>query len=194
MGIDPVTHQPLSASPTSTDQPKQKRPPLEDCGPSEKDRDTEDLVRAAVGIANDISIELKSNSTASDVQVIAAGGGESLMMTSSSISDCTDGVAFVDPDKIFDPCSSSTSPSLSSSASTYCSRPRDNVFEDLQFPFLDWPCHYSDNVTADDALNLWDDGFCWDLLMNDGRDNTLTVDQLLNQCPTMAVDQTYGLY
>lgn len=212
MGIDPLTHRPLSPTTMSSYQPKQKQPPLEDGdGSCQKHRNSEDLVHcaAAAGNANETRVESKSNSTASE-QAMARGGGErgvgdSLMMTSSTTSDtssnkgffCTDEVPLMAPDEILVPCSSSTLLSLPSSASISSSG-SDVIFEDLQLPYLEWPSYYHSNDVNNNetGLNsLWDeDGFCLDFLINDECDSKLTVDQLLNQYPAMIVDQTFGLF
>ncbi|KAK4765920.1 hypothetical protein SAY87_007562 [Trapa incisa] len=178
MGIDPVNHQPLSVTATGTDQFDQKQPPSEDSGGSFRmDGDSEDLVEDAPGNPYETQTESKSNSTT----IVGEGEtSESLMMTSSSTSDCayTYAIPLIDLDKILDPCTYSTSPP---------SLAPDSVFEDLQLPFLDWPSHQRDNIsTASDALSLWDNGsFSWDLLIDDGWDRELTVDQLQNQYPAM---------
>ena len=174
MGIDPLTHQPIS---TETDQ-------LQHQHQQEQEQEQEqEQKQQPTSLTDDTSLQSPSAPEAKEEEKSMRSPFDPLELMNGF---CTDEVPLVEPSEILVPCAPSSSTSSSSSSSSNSS----NLFQDLQFLDFEWPCDYnSHNNTA-----LWDDDFSsWDLLINDDdvHDDRkqITVDPSLIQCPRMVLDQ-----
>ncbi|XP_010268020.1 PREDICTED: protein ODORANT1-like [Nelumbo nucifera] len=162
MGIDPVTHKPISIS---IDQPQQqKQPEQEKCSVAaiceeDQNKGPETSLQSSV---TEITEEEKSSTSP-------------FSHTEKNDAFCTDEVPMIEFDEILAPClpSSSTSSSSSSSGSS-------GMLEDLQFSSFDW-LQYDNN-------GFWDDFNYWDLICEDG-DRKLAVDSPPREYPRIVLDQ-----
>ncbi|KAB1208087.1 Protein ODORANT1 [Morella rubra] len=184
MGIDPITHKPIS---TATDQPqlkpqqqlqhqKEQEQTQQQTSPtdstSEIDQNKEPETSLQSSSINEALEEDKGMTSPFDPMELINGF-------------CTDEVPLIEPDEILVPCAPSSSTSSSSSSSSNSS----NLFQDLQFPDLEWPCDYNNSI------GLWSDDFStWNLLINDDGDREQIVDPSLSQCPRMGLDQESWAY
>ncbi|KAL4312056.1 hypothetical protein GQ457_01G036870 [Hibiscus cannabinus] len=178
MGIDPLTHKPLSTAQVQQEQKKQ----VSKAGAKSQQVDNSTVTEA----------KEEEKSTLLDP----------MEMEDANIDGfCVDEVPLIEPHEILVPAAPSTSSSSSSSSSCTNSS---KFLEDLHyFPAdFEWPSDYTTTTDTDsNNLSLWDiDDFgSWDLLINnDGQcDRRLAFDSLpspLIQCPTMGFDQNSWTY
>ncbi|KAE8021958.1 hypothetical protein FH972_007803 [Carpinus fangiana] len=168
MGIDPLTHQPIS---TETDQLQHQQ------------EQEQEQKQQQTSLADYTSLQSPSATEAKEEEKSMRSPFDPLELMNGF---CTDEVPLVEPSEILVPCAPSSSTSSSSSSSSNSS----NLFQDLQFPDFEWPCDYNGH----NNMALWDDDFSsWDLLINDDvvHDDRkqITVDPSLIQCPRMVLDQ-----
>ncbi|CAK7339018.1 unnamed protein product [Dovyalis caffra] len=196
MGIDPLTHKPLSTIETppppeqevqlqNNIQEPEKQAGQQSCSPnviSELDQNKE----PETSLQSSITREEENNmaSTFDSMELINGF--------------CIDEVPLIEPHEILVPsgpssASTSTSTSSSSSSSSSSSYGSNNILDELLLPDFEWPINNVD-------IGLWDDDLSsWDLLITDvdsDRKQATTFDPSLNQCPRMVLDQdswTYGL-
>ncbi|KAG4168973.1 hypothetical protein ERO13_A12G057300v2 [Gossypium hirsutum] len=188
MGIDPLTHKPLS---TAEEQPKEQK-------------------KQVPKVDKSIQPETSSQST------ITKAKEEDTRMTSSSFDPmdmtmnnenidgfCTDEVPLIEPHEILipGPAAPSTSSSSSSSSSSSTTHSPNFLQQFHYFPAdFEWPSDNNTNKTDSNNLSLWDtDDFSgWDLLINDDNNDTkLALDSLsspLFQCLRMGFDQDSQTY
>ncbi|XP_042506117.1 transcription factor MYB20-like [Macadamia integrifolia] len=163
MGIDPVTHKPIS---TSTDQ---EPPPPQ-------------LQQESVVPSHSEADQNKGNETFLESAIIEIKEEEKRIMsitspfssTDNSDSFCTDEVPLIEPHEILIP----SGPSSSTSTSSFSSS--SGMPEEMQFSSLEWPEYYNN-------ISIWDDFNFWDLLCEDG-DKILAVDPSLNQFSRLVFD------
>ncbi|XP_022759923.1 protein ODORANT1-like [Durio zibethinus] len=182
MGIDPLTHQPLS----TTEQQQQQQ---------------EQVSKAAV--KTQVLCKIKEPETSLQSTITEAKEEEKSMTTSPLFDPmevmnnidgfCTDEVPLIEPHEILVPCSA---PSNSSSSFSSCDSSK--FLEELQFPDFGWPSDYNNSSCNNNNLSLWDDDFSsWDWLINDDDgDKKLALASLsspLIQCPRMGLDQDYEI-
>nr|QIG55708.1 MYB transcription factor [Paeonia suffruticosa] len=176
MGIDPLTHKPIS---TATDQQKQQQQeevqPSVACGISEREenKETETTLQSSIIMASEKKMEEKTPFDTNMHMEVVNGF-------------CTDEVPLIEPHEILVPnCDPSLSTSSSSSSSSSCYSSK--ILEDLQFPSFDWHC--------DNNMGFWDDDLSnWDLLISDDGDRKLTADPPLTQYTPSVLDQDSWTY
>ncbi|KAJ8763075.1 hypothetical protein K2173_023280 [Erythroxylum novogranatense] len=177
MGIDPLTHQPLSPT-TEQEQPpppqeqeqKQNQSSSSTSAQSDKNKELETSLQSTITELKDDTMSMTSPFDPMD------------LINGFSIED----VPIIEPHEILVPSSSTSS---SSSSSNYASN---NVLEDMEFPDLEWP---------NNGIDLWGDDYLssWDSLINDaGSDIKMaaSIDPPFSQCPRLGLDKdswTYGL-
>jgi myb proto-oncogene protein len=165
MGIDPLTHKPISAE---TDQPQQ-----------EGEQQT---------CLSDTSLQSSSVTEAKEEEKSMTSPFDPLEVMNGF---CTDEVPLIEPSEILVPCAPSSSTSSSSSSSSNSS----NLFQDLQFPDFAWPCDYNNCHNSmglwDDDFISWDLLINDD---DDDNRKQSTVDPSLSQCPRMVLDQESWIY
>lgn len=145
MGIDPLTHQPLTPPPAAPLEHDKGHP---DGQCEEPDEENKDSPVAASQVK-----ELEECDVASF---------------------CVDEVPLIDLKEILIPChpsSSATSSSMSTSSSSAVIT-HGNIFEDLEFPELEWSWDYSNDI------RLWDEDFDWDsnLLIEEGTQGSMSTE------------------
>lgn len=165
MGIDPLTHKPLVTTNDTTDQ----QPPEATQTHHQESTDQEPTLSSST---NDASSQtdhnkagLESPSTVTESKEEERSTFDDAMEAINSFL-CSDDVPLIDPSEILVPSSSSSSSSYSTSPSS--SWEDNNIFEDLQLPFLDWPHRdFAKNNNSNDSLSFWnDEDFSWDMLIN----------------------------
>ncbi|KAF8407606.1 hypothetical protein HHK36_006740 [Tetracentron sinense] len=158
MGIDPLTHKPISISSDQLQQQQQESAVA--CAFSEADQNKE----------NETSLQSSITETKEEEK--------SKISLFNSIDNmdifCTDEVPLIEPHEILVPCAPSSSTSSSSSSSGSSGK-----LENLQFSSLDWQ-EYNN-------MSFWDDFTGWDLICDDG-DRKLVTDLPLIQNPLMGLD------
>lgn len=185
MGIDPLTHKPLST--TDDQQPQVKI----------NQQEQEPLM------INDESIIDRNNkepetSVQSSITEVNKEEDKAMSMTSSPLFDhidaatmeimknnfCTDDVPLIEPHEILVPCSTA---STSSSSCSYSSENSSNKLpEEWQFHDFEWAA--ASNNYGNINMSLWDDDLGnWDLLIND--DDGFATSATFSQCPRMDYDQ-----
>lgn len=196
MGIDPLTHKPLTT--TDQQQPQkpqmeiqqevQKQPQPQECLVTEildtdhQNKEPETSPQSSITEGNKLEEERKFETMDMD----------NIMNNNSSF--CTDDVPLIEPHEIIVPnCVPSTS-SSSCSSNYSLSDHSSNFLEEWQLPAdFEWP-----NIN----IGLWDDDFSsWDLLINDDVDRKAATfvdpNSSLTQCPRMVFDHQdswkYGL-
>ncbi|KAI4375487.1 hypothetical protein MLD38_013351 [Melastoma candidum] len=143
MGIDPLTHQPLPPPPAASPDHDNGHTDGQSKEPDDKDKDSA------------VSADVKEPEHAVP-------------------SFCVDEVPLIDPNEILIPRHPSSSSSASSSSMSTPSNSavigHGNIFKDLEFPELEWPWDYSDNI------RLWDDEFDWhpNLLIEEGAQGRMS--------------------
>ncbi|KAG5227305.1 myb family transcription factor family protein [Salix suchowensis] len=159
MGIDPLTHKPLSTVETPPPPP----PP-----PQHEVQVPENIEQQAVqqSYSTNIMSELDQNKEPETLLQLTVTDREeennmgSTYDTTSELTNgfCVDEVPLIEPHGIFVPCgpspSSSSTPSTSSSSSSYGS---DNILEDLLLPDFECAINNVDFGLWDDYLNGWDE-------------------------------------
>ncbi|XP_010551759.1 PREDICTED: protein ODORANT1-like [Tarenaya hassleriana] len=174
MGIDPVTHKPLS---TVEDQKKQEQ---------EQEKTTKDQNLESQMTAREPSYCLNNSNnlteTTTEIQTAKQDdllNDQFVMNVTIDPGFCVEEVLLVDPEGLGLVCSNSAVPSSSSSSSssstTSNSSQESSCFlKDFQFPDFDWSAsdygnNDMDNIMDNGMMSLWDvDAFSsWDLLVND---------------------------
>ncbi|XP_021296684.1 protein ODORANT1 [Herrania umbratica] len=196
MGIDPLTHKPLS----NAEQQPQQQPQQQQQQEEQKIQASKAAVKSQADKAKEPETSLQSTITEAKEEDKSMTSPLFDTMEMMNNGFCTDEVPLIEPHEILVPaCAPSTSSSSSSSSDS------SKFLEELKFPDLEWPSDYNtssnNNNNNNNSLSLWEDDFsCWDLLINDDSDTSmLALDSSsspLIQCPRMAFDQdswTYGL-
>ncbi|XWS47540.1 hypothetical protein CRYUN_Cryun14cG0161100 [Craigia yunnanensis] len=193
MGIDPLTHKPLSTTEQEPQQPHQQQQQEE-----QKKQVSKAVVKSQVNKTKEYETSSQSTITEAkeeDKSMTSPLFDQMEMMMNNNDGFCTDEVPLIEPHEILVP---NCAPSTSSSSSSSCDSSK--FLEELQLPDFEWPsdCNTSSN---NNNLSLWDDDFSsWDLLTSDDSDRKLALDLLaspLIQCPRMGFDQdswTYELF
>ncbi|XP_043699248.1 transcription factor MYB20-like [Telopea speciosissima] len=176
MGIDPITHKPIS---TSTDQEAKSPPPP----PPPPQLQQEPVVSAF----SEAEQNKQGNETLLQSSAITERKEEEKSIkiitspfnsTDNSDSFCTDEVPLIEPHENLvpsGPSSSTTSTSTSSSSAS------SGMPDDMHFSSLEWPQYNN--------MSIWDDFNYWDLLCEDGDHRKLAVDPSLNQFSRLVFDQ-----
>ncbi|XWS36889.1 hypothetical protein CRYUN_Cryun20dG0124000 [Craigia yunnanensis] len=191
MGIDPLTHKPLS----TTEQPQQPHQQQQ-----QQQEQKKQVSKAAVNFQVDKTKEPETSlqSTITEVKEEDKSMRSPLfdpmeMMMNNIDGFCTDEVPLIEPHEILVPnCAPSTSSSSSSSFNS------SKFLEELQLPDFEWPSDCNTSSNNNNNLSLWDDDFSsWDLLINDVNDRKLALDSSpspLIQCPRMGFDKDFWTY
>ncbi|KAG6735644.1 hypothetical protein NC652_010935 [Populus alba x Populus x berolinensis] len=198
MGIDPLTHKPLSTIETPPPPP----PPQQEVQVQNSIQEPEQQAGRQSSSTSDIS-ELGQNNEPETLLQPARTQDEENNIGSTydtmerMSSFCIDEVPLIEPHEMLVPggpspsstsTSSSTSASSASSSSSYGSN---NILDELLLPDFEWPLNNVD-------IGLWDDDLSsWDLLISDvdsGRKQATMFDPFLNQCPRTVLDQDYWTY
>ena len=213
MGIDPVTHKPLSNTTEQTQtKPQEEQHQQQQSFPVDQDPKLES--------EKDQNKEPEKPEASFESSTITEVKEEDQIMTPLFDSMdpmngfCTDEVPIIEPDEILAPCDPSTSStSTSSSSSSSYSNSSCKFIEDLLLSDFEWPQNnYNENnvnnssnnnnnisINNNSSMTLWDDDFIssWDLLINDDDgDRKQVFDAPLNQYPRMIMDSeswAYGL-
>ncbi|XP_030461274.2 transcription factor MYB20-like [Syzygium oleosum] len=165
MGIDPLTHKPLVTSNNTTDQ----QPPQTTQTHHQESTDQEPTLSSSTNDSSSQTdpnkVDLESPSTVMESKEEERSTFDDAMEAINSFL-CSDDVPLIDPSEILVPSSSSSSSSYSTSPSS--SLEDNNIFEDLQLPFMDWTRgDFGENSNGNDSLCLWnDEDFSWDMLIN----------------------------
>ncbi|KAG8485381.1 hypothetical protein CXB51_021137 [Gossypium anomalum] len=181
MGIDPLTHKPLTSTTTEPQQSQQKnqvskggiKSQVVDKSPKEPE----------TSLHSTISEEKSMGSPLFDPM-------EMMMMMDNVDGFCTDEVPLIEPHEILVPAAPSTSSSCDSS----------KLLEELQLPDFEWPsdCNTSSDDNNNNKMSLWDDddfNNTWGDLLSDRSELALddSLSSPLIQCPTrMPFDQEYS--
>nr|GMC62432.1 protein ODORANT1-like [Ipomoea batatas] len=199
MGIDPVTHKPLSATDheeeedDDDDQKGNKTKPQTENGTSANQESPVPGTSNDQSSITDLMVEEdnKSMETSQQSPVFES----SIMEVSNGF--CTDEVPLIEPHEILVPtCSSSSSDNYTAAGGDFVSSNNvninnnniNNVLEDMEFlPSLDWQC---DSI---DDMGFWGDDFITttlDSLFNsDSNNNIINNNNNLNQVPLMVTDE-----
>ncbi|XP_022728015.1 protein ODORANT1-like [Durio zibethinus] len=192
MGIDPLTHKPLSTTEQQPQLPYHHHQQQQ----GEKKQVSKAAVKSQVDKTKEPETSLQSTITEAkeeDKSMTTPFFEPMEMMMNNNNGFCTDEVPLIQPHEILVP---NCAPSTSSSSSSSCDSSM--FLEEFQFPDFGWPsgCNTSSNNNND--LSLWDDDFSiWDLLVNDDSDKKQALNSLsspLIQCPKMGVDQDSWTY
>ncbi|PKI68382.1 hypothetical protein CRG98_011179, partial [Punica granatum] len=163
MGIDPVTHKPITSPDPTDDQTKEQNQPNEQFAPASSSMSpNKSLVSAITEETKEDRVDRTTLSTSNKI--------------------CTDDIPLIDPSEILvQPRSSSSASSTSSSSSS------DSILQDLDFPSMDWSCDNNVNL-----ISLLEDDFKWEdlLIDDDGNSNMITIDPIDDQA---SQDWAYGL-
>lgn len=191
MGIDPLTHKPLS---TIDDQQPQVKINQQEQDPSmtkaesvidQNNKEPETSLQSSITEIN--KEEDKVTSMTSSTLLFDHIDATTMEIMNNNF--CTDDVPLIEPHEILVPCSTSTTPSSS------CSYSSENSFnnkflEEWQFQDFEW-ADASDNygsINNNINMSLWDDHLSnWDLLIND--DDDFAASATFSQCPRMDLDQ-----
>ncbi|KAE9596138.1 hypothetical protein Lal_00031039 [Lupinus albus] len=210
MGIDPVTHKPLSNIATHQTQDQSKQQLYQSL---EKEQENQQPVSVDFDPIFEHKFnqnkELKKQETSIGSSNITEAEVEDNIITSlfDTMDDvmngfCTDEVPIIEPHEILVPCvPSSSSTSTSSSNST-------NFLEKLQLPDFEWSCNYNsvnnnNDANNNDNMELWDDDDDFIISLNflingdDGGDKKQVFDAPHSQCSKMAMESeswAYGLF
>ncbi|KAJ4833869.1 hypothetical protein Tsubulata_039779 [Turnera subulata] len=198
MGIDPLTHKPLSSSELPSPPPQQQELQI----PQETEQQQQNPsclpnVLTEPDQNNQLETSLQSNIT-HDVEVEDKNISSSCTFGTMDIMDgfCVDEVPIIEPHEMLVHPSSTCAPSSSASSSSSSSNGSNNILEDLQFSDFEWP---------NNGIGLWEEEYLssWDMLINDAdSDRKLEAAAagldvpLVQSCPRMVLDQdswAYGL-
>lgn len=196
MGIDPLTHKPLSTIETPPSPPPQQEVQVQEINIQEIEQQAVQQ-SCSTSIVSELDqnkepeTSLQSTVTQEEeINNMAASAYDTMEQTDGF---CIDEVPLIEPHEILVPCglspsstsipTSSSSSSTSSSSSSYGSN---NILEDLLLPDFEWPINNVD-------IGLWGDYLnSWDVLISDvvgDRKQTTMFDPPLNQCSRMILDQ-----
>jgi myb proto-oncogene protein len=187
MGIDPLTHKPLSAIETPPPPP----PPQQEVQVQNSIQELEQQAGRQSSSTNDISELGQNNEPETSLQSARTQDEENNIGSTYDTMErmngfCTDEVPLIEPHEMLVP--GGPSPSSTSSSSSYGSN---NILDELLLPDFEWPLNNVD-------IGLWDDDLSsWDLLISDvdsGRKQATMFDPFLNQCPRTVLDQDYWTY
>ena len=203
LGIDPVTHKPLSNNTTDQNQIKPEQPPLQE---QEQDHhETSIIVEPEIKEAEKPEAEDQFMTPLFESM-------DTIMMNGF----CTDEVPILEPDEILAPCAgdastssiattTSSSSSSSSSSDSYSNNPSSKFLEDLLLSDSEWSNDNNNNYYS--SMALWDDDdfiSSLDMLLNDDyydsdrKQQQQPFDASLNQYPRMIMDSSeswaYGLF
>ncbi|XP_075673460.1 transcription factor MYB20-like [Castanea sativa] len=191
MGIDPLTHKPIS---TATDEPQTQQQEEQLQHQKEEEQKQQEASPTDTVSEIDQSKELETETSLQSSSIPEAKEEDKSMTSPFDPMElmngfCIDEVPIIEPHEILVQCAPSTSTSTSSSTSSNSS----NFFQDLQLPDFEWPCDY--NNSSNNSVGLWDDDLSsWDLLINDDGDRKQTGNPSLSQCPRMVLDQECWAY
>lgn len=198
MGIDPVTHKPLST--TDQQQQQQSKSQLQKSKHEKEQKQKQQSQEQEQEQASLSTTMIESDNNMvepAEMLINKQELNESLMMSPFELTNngffCVDEVPLVQPHEIFVTNSGPSASTPSSSSSSSCDSSK--FFENLQFPNLEWPTdsHNNNNNSSNDASTWDEDLSCWDFLMNEDIDNKLPNSLL----PRMILDQehcwTFGL-
>lgn len=166
MGIDPITHKPIS---TVTDEPQTQQQPeqLQHQKEEEQKQQQASLTDTVSEIDQSKELETETSLQSSSVTEAKEEDKSTSPFDPMELMNgfCIDEVPIIEPHEILVQCAPSSSTSTSSSTCSNSS----NLFQDLQFPDFEWPCDY--NNSSNNSMGLWNDDFSsWDLLINDDGD------------------------
>ncbi|XVE78632.1 hypothetical protein DITRI_Ditri13aG0161800 [Diplodiscus trichospermus] len=197
MGIDPLTHKPLSSTEQQLKQPQQQQQQEQKKHvPKSAAMSQEDITKEPETSLQSTITEAKEEEKSMTSPLIDPAA--MMMMMNNNIDGfCTDEVPLIEPHEILVP---NCAPSTSSSSSSSCDSSK--LLEELHFPDFEWPSDCNTSNNNDNNMRLWDDDFSsWDLLINDDSDRNLAPDDSfpspIIQCPRMGFDQdswTYELF
>ncbi|XP_030937787.1 transcription factor MYB20-like [Quercus lobata] len=191
MGIDPLTHKPIS---TATDEPQTQQQQEQLQHQKEEEQKQQEASPTDTTSEIDQSKELETETSLQSSSITEAKEEDKSMTSPFDPMElmngfCIDEVPIIEPHEILVQCAPSSSTSTSSSTSSNSS----NFFQDLQFPDFEWPCDY--NNSSNNSMGLWNDDLSsWDLLINDDGDRKQTVNPSLSQCTKMVLDQESWAY
>ncbi|KAK6913530.1 SANT/Myb domain [Dillenia turbinata] len=214
MGIDPLTHKPLS---TICDQPQQQQKQQPEISQSE---DTKQEQSSSASSIAEVEPNKESETSFESTITQTQDDHHEILMTTTPLSFnttnsmelpidnfCTDEVPLIEPHEILVNCdhlptstpTTSTSTSVSSSSSSGTSTNNINMLEHLELPpFDDWPYEYynyhnnNNEFTTSNNNEFWVDFSHLDLIINGGdgdrTDNLGSFDASLFQYPRMVLD------
>ncbi|KAI9100343.1 hypothetical protein K1719_024561 [Acacia pycnantha] len=204
MGIDPVTHKPLSDQQQTQNNPSSKINQVQIQQQNQQQPVTTSLKLDQKGEPEKVETSYESSSTLTESK--EDNKVETPTFDDIMNSFCTDEVPLIEPDEILMPSGPTPSSSSSSSSSSSYSN-SSNFLEDLELPEFEWACNYSDDNSNNNnsIMGLWDgdDDLMsgWDLLLNDDDDvadrKMEDFDSALKQYPRTVIDQeswAYGLF
>ncbi|KAL5164220.1 Transcription factor MYB20 [Glycine soja] len=213
MGIDPVTHKPLSNKTEETQaQPdEQTHQPLQ-----EQQQQQHQHQQQPIPVEKDLKFEPeKEQNREPETSVESSTITEEVKEEDQIMTPlfdswelmnefCTDEAPIIEPNEILVPSApSSASPTtttISSSTSTSSYSNSSNFLEDLLLPDLEWSDDYNDtNFDNNSSMALWDDDFIgsWNSLINGDGDRKQVFDAPINQYPRVIMDSDswdYGLF
>ncbi|XVF81861.1 hypothetical protein PTKIN_Ptkin15bG0189500 [Pterospermum kingtungense] len=185
MGIDPLTHKPLSTTEQKQPQQQDQEKQVPEAAVDDQSQVVDNTKEPETSLQSTITDEKEE-----DKSMTSPLFDPMEMMMNNVDGFCTDEVPLIEPHEILVP---NYAPSTSSS-STSSSCDSSKFLEEFQFPDFEWPtgCNTSSN-NNNNIMSLWDDDFSsWDLLINDESDRKLALDSLSSpqvQCPRMGFDQ-----
>ncbi|KAF4351425.1 hypothetical protein F8388_000680 [Cannabis sativa] len=203
MGIDPLTHQPLSS--TVTDQYSHDDDQQQPEEKQDKTTSSSSIHSSSNSVTEPKDDELAENYSPTSTLFVVDEDGMELINDGF----CTDEVPLMEPHEIINVVSSSSDATTTtshsySSSSTSSSSSSNNFLEDFQFmPEFEWPpSDYGNNInggssssssnttTSAPMIGLWDDYFNgWDLLMDDVDRKQMVDPSLTHQDPQTVLDQ-----
>ncbi|KAF8017166.1 hypothetical protein BT93_H2375 [Corymbia citriodora subsp. variegata] len=166
MGIDPLTHKPLvTTNNNTTDQQTPQTAQTHHQESTDQEPTLSSSTNDASSQTDHKKVDLESPSTMTESKEEERSTLDDAMEAIKSFL-CLDDAPLIDPSEILVPSSSSSSSSYSTSPSS--SWEDNNIFEDLQLPFMDWPQgDFGDNNNSNGNLSFWnDEDFSWDMLIN----------------------------
>ncbi|XP_043694851.1 transcription factor MYB20-like isoform X2 [Telopea speciosissima] len=168
MGIDPVTHKPISTSIDQEPTPQQLEQEFAVSAISEADQNRGNEISLQPAIT-----EIKEGNNIMSIT--------SPFSTDNNYSFCTDEVPLIEPHEILVPNCGPSSSTSSTSSSSVSSGISSGFIEDMQFSSLEWP-EYTN-------MTIWDEFNYWDLICSEDDDRKLANDSALNQFQRVVFDQ-----
>ena len=185
MGIDPLTHKPLST--TDDQQPQveinqQEQEPLMINDESIIDRNNKEPETSVQSSITEVNKEEDKVMSMTNSPLFDHIDAATMEIMNNNF--CTDDVPLIEPHEILVPCSTS---STSSSSCSYSSENSSNkLLEEWQFHDFEWAA--ASNNYGNINMSLWDDDLGnWDLLIN--GDDGFASSATFSQCPRMDYDQ-----
>ncbi|KAJ7964471.1 Myb transcription factor [Quillaja saponaria] len=197
MGIDPLTHKPISTTNDEAQPQQQKQHQLAQDQQEQQEQEQHQSFQTNPKSEIDQKEESDTSTTIIEDKIITNPLDPMELINGF----CTDEVPMIEPLEILIPCAPSSSTCSSSSSSSNSS----NFLEDLKLPDFEWSCTFDCNDSSNNnscSRNMGWDGtdFCnWDLLINeeDFDKKQIFDTPLINQYPRMVMDQeswAYGLF